>query len=129
MKSKDRPLSKLSTIPSDREHSGYFLRQAALNFVGYGYHKDMYLDEVLDTIRVCYTVNPKVAMECLREVIPLIEHVGEYTDGDHTRYFPGYLADLLGIVDKRHFQLFNEIDENDWNLADHLQFNSSIVEL
>ena len=123
-------LSKLSTIHSDREHSGYFLRQAALNFVGYGYHKDMYLDEVLDTIKVCYTVNPKVAMECLREVIPLIEHVGEYTDGDHTRYFPGYLADLLGIVDKQ--TLFNyyltKIDENNWDSAETI-FNSIVRSL
>ncbi|GLI45434.1 dsDNA nuclease domain-containing protein [Methanoculleus bourgensis] len=123
-------LSKLSTIHSDREHSGYFLRQAAWNFVGYGYHKDMYLDEVLDTIRVCYTVNPKMAMECLREVIPLIEHVGEYTDGDHTRYFPGYLADLLGTMDKQ--ILFNyyltKIDENDWDLAETI-FNSIVRSL
>ena len=123
-------LSKLSTIHSDREHSGYFLRQAAWNFVGYGYHKDMYLNEVLDTIKVCYTVNPKVAMECLREVIPLVEHVGEYTDGDHTRYFPGHLADFLGIMDKQ--TLFNyyltKIDENDWNLAETI-FNSIVRSL
>ncbi len=123
-------LSKLSTIHSDEEQSSYFLRQAARNFVGYGYHKDMYLDEVLDTIKVCYTVNPKVAMECLREVIPLIEHVGDYTDGDHTRYFPGYLADFLGIVDKQ--TLFNyyliKTDENDWNLAETL-FDSIVRSL
>jgi len=123
-------LSKLSAIHSDRQHSDYFLRQAAWNFVGYGYHKDMYLDEVLDTIKVCYTVNPKMAIECLKEVIPLIEHVREYTDGDHTRDFPGYLADLLGIVDKQ--TLFNyyltKIDENDWDLAETI-FNSIVRSL
>lgn len=113
-------LSKLSAIHSGRQHSDYFLRQAAWNFVGYGYHKDMYLDEVLDTIKVCHTVNPKMAIERLKEVIPLIEHIREYTDGDHTRYFPGYLADLLGVVDRQ--MLFNyyltKIDENDWDLAE-----------
>jgi hypothetical protein len=69
-------------------------------------------------------------MECLREVIPLVEHVGEYTDGDHTRYFPGHLADFLGIMDKQ--TLFNyyltKIDENDWNLAETI-FNSIVRSL
>ena len=37
-------LAKLAAIHKDNENQDYFLKAAATNLLGYGYHKDMYLD-------------------------------------------------------------------------------------
>ncbi|HEY3363335.1 MAG TPA: dsDNA nuclease domain-containing protein [Methanosarcina sp.] len=45
-------LAKLAAIHKDKENQDYFLKSAAINLLGYHYHKDMYLDRVLDSIKL-----------------------------------------------------------------------------
>ena len=90
-------LAKLSRIHNDSEPAELFLAKTADNILGYGYHKDVYLFGVLEAIELC----TKAGTDCERtdewvgRVIPLVDSVGEYTDGDETRHLPVELADLL----------------------------------
>lgn len=88
-------LARLALIHNDLDAVNEFLNLSALNLLGYGYHKDMYLDEVMDAIRECHKLGSEKTLKWISEIAPLVDNVGEYTDGDETRHFPKFLADLL----------------------------------
>jgi len=90
-------ISKLARLYGDNEKSQLFLKKAADNLLGYGYHKDVYLFDVLKAIEICAkngTSCDKIG-DWITRIIPLIDKVGEYTDGDETNNLPFGLADLL----------------------------------
>lgn len=90
-------LSKLARIYGDLNYAQLLLIKAADNVLGYGYHKDIYLFEVLDAIELCtrYGTDAGKTNNWVARVIPLIDNVAEYTDGDETNHLPVKLADLL----------------------------------
>ncbi len=88
-------LARLALIHSDFDAVNEFLNLSASNLLGYGYHKDMYLDEVMDAIRECHKSGSEKSVKWISEIAPLVENVREYTDGDETRHFPIFLAELL----------------------------------
>lgn len=88
-------LAKLALIHHDFDAVNEFLNLSASNLLGYGYHKDMYLDELIDAIRECHKSGCEKSVKWISEIAPLVENVSEYTDGDETSYFPKFLADLL----------------------------------
>lgn len=95
-------ISKLSRLYGDLELSKTLLENAADNLLGYGYHKDTYLFDILEAIESCAksgTESSKIDL-WIKRLIPIIENVGEYTDGDHTNHLSSYLGDLLGKLDK-----------------------------
>ncbi len=82
----------------DRQRS--MVRLAAQNSLGYGYHKDMAIFDVLHSIEICHSSGIKEANDWAIEIAPMVECIREYTDSDETRYiFPTY-ARLLYDVDK-----------------------------
>jgi hypothetical protein len=90
-------ISKLARLYGDSEASQLFLKKATDNLLGYGYHKDVYLFDVLEAIEICAkngTSCDKIG-DWITRIIPLIDKVGEYTDGDETNNLPFELADLL----------------------------------
>jgi hypothetical protein len=78
------------------------LAKAADNFLGYGYHKDMYLFDVLEAIEFCAEagIDSQRKDDWTRRIIPLITNVGDYTDSDETNHLPNYLADFLSKDEK-----------------------------
>ncbi len=64
-----------------------YLRQAADNLIGYGYHKDLLLHTALRAI-AAVAENSGVEKSWWFNLAPLINAVEEYTDGDETRYLP-----------------------------------------
>ena len=96
-------LVKLNRIHGNHKRADELLYQSVNNFIGYGGHKDMYLYEVLDALEA-YTESPssdKAKVQKLTSrIIPLIMHVGEYTNGDETRHLPDYLADFFAKNNK-----------------------------
>ena len=64
-----------------------YLRQAAENLIGYGYHKDLLLHTALRAI-AAVAENSGVEKSWWFNLAPLITAVEEYTDGDETRYLP-----------------------------------------
>jgi len=95
-------LAKLSALFNEQKRSKDLIMKAANNLLGYGYHKDIYLFEVLESIELCAKsgINSKKIEEWTQRIIPLISNVGKYTDGDETNHLPNYLADFLSKFDK-----------------------------
>lgn len=95
-------ISKFARLYGETELSQSLLKKAADNLLGYGYHKDIYLFDVLEAIEHCAQsgVNKEKINNWIGRVIPLIESVGEYTDGDETNHLSYELADLLATQDQ-----------------------------
>lgn len=107
-------LGNLANIHGDVTQRDNLVRLAADNLLGYGYHKDLFLDLVLEAIEACHKTGSKKAVTWIRRLAPAIENVTEYTDGDETNYIPRHLAELLAIISpddlyKYHYQ--NAADE------------------
>jgi len=95
-------LAKLTAFYDEQKKSKELLMKAASNLLGYGYHKDVYLFEVLESIEMCAKsgINSKKIEEWIVRIIPLISNVEKYTDGDETNHLPNYLADYFSKFDK-----------------------------
>lgn len=90
-------IAKLARLYGDVELSKSLLKKAADNLLGYGYHKDTYFFDVLEAIGFCAQggVESDKVNRWVEKLIPLIDSVGDFTDGDETHYLPSYLADFL----------------------------------
>ncbi|KAF0218582.1 MAG: hypothetical protein FD167_5117, partial [bacterium] len=90
-------LAKLSRIHDDHSNVTDLLMLAANNLLGYGYHKDLYLSEVLDAIEVSLRANiePSTVESWVRRIAPIVENIKKFTDGDETSHLPFELADTL----------------------------------
>jgi NACHT domain len=82
------------------------LEEAAENVMGYGYHKDLYLHEVLHSIEACHKAGSNRAMEWIRKVASIVQSVLDFTDGDETRHLPVYLAELLRKTDAQSLRAY-----------------------
>lgn len=96
-------LSKLARIYGDSWNAKICLSKAADNLLGYGYRKDIYLFNVLEAVDLCAgTGSEKTKINrWLEETIPLIENVGDYTDGSETNHLPLELAGILVKYDQK----------------------------
>jgi len=108
-------LVKLASIHKDDANRELFLRLAANNLLGYGYHKDMYLDGVLQSIEICHRMGSPMTIDWIKRMASIVENVTEYTDGDETHDFPRELADVLSKVGpsllyKYYYQKANDED-------------------
>lgn len=92
-------LTRLASIHKDDMNRDSFLELAASNLLGYGYHKDMYLDGLLQSIEICGKMGSQKVVDWIRRIVPIVENVTEYTDGDETHYFPRSLAEILAKLD------------------------------
>lgn len=90
-------ISKLVRIYADNDLSKMLLKKAADNLLGYGYHKDVYLFDVLEAIELCFQngMRKDKIDDWIRRIIPLTDKISEYTDGDETNHLPYVLADFL----------------------------------
>jgi len=88
-------LAKLASIHGDKKNQREFICLAANNLLGYGYHKDMYLNGVMESIELCNEANSTKVNEWIKRIAPIVENINSYTDGDGTHYFPIFLARVL----------------------------------
>lgn len=110
-------ISKLARIYGETEFSQVCLKNAAKNMLGYGNHKDIYLFDVMDAVESCARsgVKKEIIDGWIRRLVPLIDCVGDYTDGDETSHLPNELADLLasqdrGLLRKYYYQMAGQED-------------------
>src|SRR3989339_565647 len=96
-------LTKFNSIYQELKTAKELLINAADNLLGYGYHKDIYLFDVLEAIEFCAEsgVEKDVINDWTQRIIPIIEHIGECTDGDETHNLSAYLADFLSKYNKK----------------------------
>ncbi|MBT9168192.1 NACHT domain-containing protein [Candidatus Hakubella thermalkaliphila] len=93
-------LASLLAIHDNKTNQEQLIKEAANNALGYGYHKDMYLDAVIESIEACHKAGSIKTGEWIRRIAPIVENVTEYTDGDETSRFPTELARILVGVDR-----------------------------
>lgn len=95
-------LATLCRIQGDTERAKELLLDSAKNLLGYGYHKDMYLDGVLDAILACGTAGVEAVKmrHWLASIAPIVENVTEYTDGDGTNHLSLNLAQVFDKFDR-----------------------------
>jgi len=108
-------LAQLSRTHNQEEDFHEFLRKSAENLIGYGYRKDMFLYNILQAIEQCQKAGSSETIKWMERISPLIEHVGDYTDGDETRHFPVNFAEKLSKISLSHlfrFYLWNSNQEN-----------------
>jgi hypothetical protein len=75
-----------------------FVQRAADCLVGYGYHKDVYIYEVLDSIELVQKAGSPKAPGLLKRVAPVVDNIMEMTDGDEVRGTRSQLIRLIAEV-------------------------------
>jgi len=75
-----------------------FLAHAAECLVGYGWRKDVGAMDVLDAVVELKVKKPAVARAHIDTLVPIIEMITEFTDGDETNYVRSELIDVVAKV-------------------------------
>ena len=60
------------------------ITRAANCYIGYGWRKDLWLDEVLECVSEVHEAGAADGLPMLRQLVPLVEQITEFTDGDET---------------------------------------------
>ncbi len=108
-------LSHLAMLHGENDVMNRLIGKAIINMLGYGYHKDLYHSDVLDSIVTCNKAGSTKCNAWLERMSPLIAEVRNYTDGDETRYLPEYLAEAYASVNPqrlKNYYLYNANEEN-----------------
>jgi hypothetical protein len=96
------------------------VRRAADCLLGYGWHKDVWIFDVLDAIRETHDPIASPALNWIQTLVPVIDKITEFTDGDETRHAR---SEVINVVARTYPDrlplLFNtHIDRDEWYLAD-----------
>lgn len=75
-----------------------FLMHAAECLVGYGWRKDIGAIDVLDGIAELGAINPIVTRKRLDTVVPIIDVITDFTDGDETNHVRSELIEVVARV-------------------------------
>ncbi|CCH01965.1 hypothetical protein FAES_3962 [Fibrella aestuarina BUZ 2] len=117
-------LAELALLHNDGERVISFARLAANNLLGYGYHKDLTIYNVLRSVGVCFRAGSHRAIEWMHRLAPLATWVGDFTDGDETRTLIHDYHELLGEIDVAALRRFYyqmlvdekfDLAESSWN--------------
>lgn len=96
------------------------LLRASSCLLGYGYRKDPFVFEALDSIRDIHRVDPSETLSWIERVTPVIDRITDFTDGDGTRHARTKLIKIVAETQPLLLPKFYEhhIDEDDWSYAD-----------
>ncbi|MCK4607771.1 MAG: NACHT domain-containing protein, partial [candidate division Zixibacteria bacterium] len=75
-----------------------FLAHAAECLVGYGWRKDLHAMDVLDAVVELNVKKPAVARAHIDTLVPIIEMITEFTDGDETNHVRSELIEVVAKV-------------------------------
>jgi len=115
-------LAEVAFLYRDDETFDRLINKATKNFITYGYHKDIFLFLVLDSIKLCYNAASKKAKDWLKSLVPSIAEVKNYTDGDETKHLPKELSETLCEISPellKNYYLFTA-DNEDLFLAEDI---------
>jgi hypothetical protein len=82
----------------DLPEASVFVRRAANCLVGYGYHKDVYIYEVLGSIEMMRTAGSSKVSRFLKQIAPIVDNIMEMTDGDEVRGARSQLIQLISEI-------------------------------
>jgi hypothetical protein len=92
-------LASLAATHNLKTDASELIRDAAKNLMSYGWHKDLFLHYLLESIEKCYDAGIGDARQWAIDLSPIIAKVRDFTDGDETRHLTRLLADLLAKAD------------------------------
>jgi archaellum biogenesis ATPase FlaH len=91
-------LAEIALLYKDDNSFNRLLDKAVKNLVTYGYHKDIFLFRVLDSILACHRAGSPKSKIWVKQLIPFIMKVKDYTDGDETRHIFEELSEILSEI-------------------------------
>lgn len=99
---------------------GEFLAHAAECLVGYGWRKDLHAMEVLDAVVELSAKDPTVTRARVDTLVPIIQAITEFTDGDETNYVRSELIEVVAkVAPERLPSLYNcHLSTDDYSYAD-----------
>lgn len=97
-----------------------FMVRASECLMGYGYHKDLWAIDVLDAVREVHQAGARPALPFLRTLVPIINEITEFTDGDETDYARSEMIEVVAqTYPDRLPQFFRHyLDNDEWRYAD-----------
>ena len=75
-----------------------YVKRAAACLVGYGFHKDGYIYDVLGSIDLLQKAGSPKALSLLRKVAPAVDNIMDMTDGDEVRGSRSELIELIAAL-------------------------------
>lgn len=101
---------------NDIINANILIREASINILAYGNHKDMLLYQILESIEICVKSGSKLGSKFIKQIFPYVFNIEQLTDGDETRHFMGKLCSLLTIVDPQllYNQYFHYIEKREY---------------
>ena len=99
---------------------GEFVAHAAECLVGYGWHKDLGALDVLDAVVQLSARDPAVTRTRLDTLVPIIDVITEFTDGDETNYVRSELVKVVAkVAPERLPSLYaHHLSTDDYSYAD-----------
>ena len=82
----------------DLQDSRWLVSRAANCIIGYGWRKDFWLVEVLDSIAAVHDSGAKDGFSWLQTLVPIVGEVTKFTDGDETDYIRSKLINVVAKV-------------------------------
>lgn len=102
-----------------------FLTHASECLVGYGWRKDLWAMDVLDAVLELSSKDQVVARARLDTLVPIIEEITEFTDGDETNHLR---TDLIEVVSKVAPDCLNSLYEHHLSVDEHHYADKCLIE-
>lgn len=96
------------------------LTRAANCIIGYGWRKDAWIYDVLDAVEDVHIAGGTDVMPLLRQIVPLVEQITEFTDGKGTNHARTALLKTIALIHPKSLVQFyaHHILQDDYHLAE-----------
>jgi len=74
------------------------VRRAADCAIGYGWRKDLWMLEVLDSVTEVHKAGAANGLPMLRKLVPIVDQITEFTDGDETNHVRSEIIEVTAAV-------------------------------
>ncbi|TNH05577.1 ATP-binding protein [Testudinibacter sp. TR-2022] len=130
---------QLNELEQTIEHSNAYLELAKIAFqhdnlalfkkylrktwdfvLGYGYHKDSTIFDVLKAVEYLSESDPSSALVILERISPIVFNISEFTDGDETRHSKRSISSLLAKLNPQTAASVyeQELSDGEWYYAE-----------
>lgn len=113
-------LAKIALLHQKPEHIKRYTFKCWDLILGYGWHKDRGIFEILDSIDYLSKKNKKDAALYLKKISSEVMHISKYTDGDETRHSLSQYNNLLSKLDLSYLvsKFQYEVIQGNWYKAE-----------
>lgn len=95
-------------------------RRSAACICGYGYRKDLSAIDVLDAVKEAYLADGADALPALRRLVPIVEQITKFTDGDETDHVRSKQIEVVAQTHPEKLPDFysHYVSRDKWRYAD-----------